>query len=79
MSGKVKLGITLRLLAGGDALYLAVMFDVHSDHCTKIIYDILLKWIINTDIGDMNMTRYLGDKAAMLKVSKGFSKGQMVF
>ena len=74
VSGEVKLAITLRLLAGGDALDLAVMFDVHSDHCTKIMYDVLLHWVINIDIGDMNMIRYLGDKDAMAKVSLGFSR-----
>ena len=62
VSGEVKLAITLRLLAGRDALDLAVMFDVHSDHCTKVMYDVLLHWVINIDIGDMNMIRYLGDK-----------------
>ena len=74
LSGEVNLGIILRLLSGGDALDLAVMFDIRSDHCTKIMYDVLLKWIIHTDIRDLNMIRYLSDKSAMSKVSKGFSK-----
>ena len=29
ISGETKLGLTLRLLAGGDALDLGVMFDIH--------------------------------------------------
>jgi len=74
ISGEVKLAITLRLLAGGDALDLGVMFDVQTDHCTKIMYDVLLSWIIRPDIGDLNMMKYLGNKRAMSRVSAGFSK-----
>ena len=74
ISGEVKLAITLRRLAGGDALDLGVIFDVQTDHCNKIMYEVLLKWIMKTDIGDLNMSKYLGDKQAMAKVSAGFSK-----
>ena len=74
ISGEVKVAIALRLLAGGDALDLAVMFDVHSDHCTVILYQVLLHWIIKPNIGNLNMKKYLGDKEAMAKVSKGFAK-----
>ena len=74
ISGEVKLAITLRRLAGGDALDLGVIFDVQTDHCNKIMYEVLLKWIMKTDIGDLNMSKYLGDKQAMSKVSAGFSK-----
>ena len=33
ISGETKLGLTLRLLAGGDALDLGVMFDAHPRTC----------------------------------------------
>ena len=74
ISGKVKLAIAIRLLAGGDALDLAVIFDIHSDHCTRILYDVLLNWVIVTGIGDLNMTKYLGDKDAMENVNRVFVK-----
>ena len=74
VSGEVKLAVTLRLLAGGDALDLGVIFDIYPDNITKIMYDVLLKWIIPSDIGKMNMTKYLGDDDAMKEVSLGFSK-----
>ena len=32
IAGEVKLAITLRLLAGGDALDIAVIFDVYAGH-----------------------------------------------
>ena len=74
VSGEVKLAVTLRLLAGGDAYDLGVIFDIDPDWITKIMYEVLLKWIIPSDIGMMNMTKYLGDDEAMEKVSIGFSQ-----
>lgn len=74
ISGEVKLAITLRLLAGSDALDLGVIFDIYPDNCIKIMYEVLLKWIIPSDIGMMNMIKYVGDDEAMDKVSDGFSK-----
>ena len=71
--GEVKLAITLRLLADGNALDLGVMFDVQTYHCNKIMYDVLINWIIKPDIGNLNMVKYLGDKSAMARVSTGFS------
>ena len=74
VSGGVKLAVTIRLLAGGDVLDLGVIFDIYLDNFTKIIYDILLKCIIPSDIGIMNMTNYVGYNSAMDKVSIGFSQ-----
>ena len=74
VSGEVKLAVTLRLLAGGDALDLGVIFDIYPDNITTTMYDVLLKWIIPSDIGKMNMTKYLGDDDTMDKVSLGYSK-----
>ena len=72
ISGKVKLAITLRMLAGGDSYDLAVIFYVHFDHCTRILHEVLLNWIIKNGIGDLNMMKYLKDEEAMAKVSDGF-------
>lgn len=44
ISGEVKLVITLHLLAGSDTLDLGIIFDIYSDHTTKIMYEVLLKW-----------------------------------
>ena len=73
ISGEVKLAIAIRLLAGGDAYDLAVIFDVHFDHCKRILHEVLVHWVIATGIGDLNMVKYLGDKEAMARVSAGFS------
>ena len=48
---------------------LAVIFDVEPYHCRKIMFDILQDWVIEGNIGDLNMTKYLGGERAMAKVS----------
>lgn len=73
ISREVKLAITIRLLAGLDTYDLAVIFDVHSDHCKRILHEVLSKWAITTGIGELNMGKYLGTKDAMVRVSAEFS------
>ena len=74
ISGEVKVAITLRLLAGGDALDLGVIFDVSSSWCNIIMYEVIQEWIIPAKLGGIDIASYLEDEAAMLKVSTGFSK-----
>ena len=74
VSGKIKLGITLRLLAGGDSYDLGVLFDISPKHCHVIMHEVLKNWIIDTNIGDINITKYLNDDERMNRVSEGFSK-----
>ena len=74
VSGETKLGLTLRLLAGGDALDLGVMFDIHPKRCRQIMAEVLIKWIIKPKIGGINFYDYLADQEAMHKVSYGFAR-----
>lgn len=39
--GEVKVAITLCLLSGGDALDLAIIFDIESCHCNVLMYSIM--------------------------------------
>ena len=73
ISSKVKLDITLRLLAGGNVLDLATIFDVYLDHCTKIMYEIFPNLIIGSENGMINMTEYLSNDTAMARISSRFS------
>lgn len=57
--GEVKVGITIRILSGGTALELEVFFYIISNHCHKILYEVLLQWIIKNDICNTNMDVYL--------------------
>ena len=74
ISGETKVAVTLRLLAGGDSYDLGVIFDISFKHYEKILYYVLLHWIINTGIGKIDMENYLNDLAEMKTVSHGFSK-----
>ena len=74
ISGEIKLAIAIRILAGGDALDLAVIFDIYPTHISAILNEVLIYWIIKPNIGKINMKKYLGDKEAMNRVSEGFSK-----
>ena len=69
ISGEVNLAVILRILAGDAAMYLAAIFDIYSDHYAKIIYEVLTQWIIPSDIGMINMTKYLGDDISMERVN----------
>ena len=42
VASKVKLAIAVRLLAGGDAYGLSVIFDAHFDYVNMILSDMLL-------------------------------------
>ena len=47
ISGEIKLSITHRLLASEDIIGVAIMFDMYSYQCTKIIYEVLVTWVIH--------------------------------
>ena len=61
ISGEVKLAITLRLLAGGDALDLGVLFDVSSNYCRDIFNYVLKHWIVQPNLGGMDIKAYFLD------------------
>ena len=73
IAGEVKLAITLRILGGGNALDIAVIFDVYPRHIRTIVYNVLRDWIKGPNIGGINMSKYLDDVEAIDSVSKGFS------
>ena len=72
ISSETWLAFALRLLNGEDDRFMCI-FDIHFDHCTRILYDVLTHWIIETYIGDINMCPYLGDKTALVAASEWFS------
>ena len=74
ISGEVKLGITLRMLAGGSALDLAILFDVSESHVQKIFLSVLKDWVICSNIGNIDIESYLKNDEAMKKVAIGFSR-----
>ena len=79
LSGEVKLDVAIRLLSGGDALDLSVLFDIAHCAVTKILYHVLLEWIIRIGIGDIGMKKYLGDAEVIQKLVLDFPKGPLVY
>ena len=73
ISRETKLDVCLRILAGGDPLDIALVFDVSSNYCKIIIYEVIEEWIIPSKIGDINMNAHFEDEEAMSRVSKGFA------
>ena len=74
IAGEVKLAITLRLLAGGDALDIGVIFDVYPGHIGTIVYHVLSDWVKGLNIGKIDISKYLNDVNAMSIVSEGFAE-----
>ena len=74
ISGETKLGITLRILAGGDVSDLGVIFDISPKHCNEIMLRVILLWGNKSKIGSINIYDYLADDRAMETTSEGFSK-----
>ena len=71
--GEVKLAITLRLMAGGDALDLGALFDISPNWCKHIFYDVLTEWVLDINLGEMDVRGYLSNKDELDRVSNGFS------
>ena len=74
ISGEVKLAISIRLLAGGSALDLSVLFDISEPHCKTVFIKVLKDWIIKPNIGNIDIEEYLNNEDAMKRVAIGFSQ-----
>ena len=74
ISGEMKLAITIRMLAGWSPLDLAILFDVSESHCKTLFIKVLKNWIIQPNIGKIDIESYLSDDAAMKRVAIGFSR-----
>ena len=74
ISGEIKLAVAIRLLAGGDALDLCVLFDIGHRWCKQILYDVLENWIVAPNLGGMDIEKYLSNDDELERVSTGFSK-----
>ena len=57
-------------MPGGTLLDLGVLFDIDWRHFLILMYKVLLKCIINIDIGNINIDSYLSDIGSMIKVIK---------
>jgi hypothetical protein len=72
--GEVKLGITLRLLAGASYLDMFLWFNVCPDHARKISREVMEKWVCNDNVICINyFDQVLKDNGNREKISRLFS------
>ena len=69
--GEIKLALTLRLLAGGSYLDLALLFETSSTYLYAILHDVVEKWI--SYITKINGQVYCSDNEAMAAVALQFT------
>jgi len=72
LSGEVKLAITLRWLAGGSYLDLALIFHCHPNWVTTICFQVLESWICNNAILPILNESYFKDVVKMRETAEAF-------
>jgi hypothetical protein len=78
ISGEVKLALTLRLLAGGSYLDLALLFELGQSSAHAIFHLVVAEWINDERLVDINGIKYISDEGQMTKVALGFAQITMV-
>ena len=75
ISGEVKLALTLRLMAGGSYMDLALLYETGFTYSYEIFHDVLSNWINDDKLVNINGEEYLNDEARMVKVANDFAIG----
>ena len=73
VSGEVKLALTLRLLAGGSYMDLALLFDVGFSTAYEIFHKVIKDWILDDRLVKINGIDYCEDDERMSKVALDFA------
>ena len=73
VSGKVKLALTLRLLAGGSYLDLALLYKISSSHAYEIFHDVVRNWILDDRLVKINGLDYVNDEERLEQVALEFA------
>lgn len=73
--GEIKLALTLRLLAGGSYLDLALLFETGFTYAIDIFHDVIEKWILDDRLVKISGIDYCSDIDRMEKVAFEFSRG----
>jgi hypothetical protein len=72
---KVKLAITLRMLAVGSFLHLGIIFGTRSTHPYAIFCCVILNWICNDMLVNMSGIDYYKDEDRINAVARDFADG----
>ncbi len=74
ISGKVKLALTLHMLAGGSYLDLALLFELGQNSTHVIFYQVVAEWLNDERLVDINGIKYIFDEGQITNVALGFSQ-----
>ncbi len=72
ISGEVKLAITLRILAGGSYLDLALLYDTSSSHAYDIFHSVINNWILDDKLVKISGIDYMNDDKRLEEVAMIF-------
>jgi len=75
ISGEVKLALTLRLLAGGSYLDLALLFEAVQSTVYYAFHDVIKNWILDDRLVKINGLDYVSDDIRMERVALEFLVG----
>ena len=73
VSGEVKLALTLRLLAGGTYMDLALLYEVGMTYAYEILHEVVYNWINDERFITINGEDYLNDDKRMATVANDFA------
>ena len=74
VSGEVKLGLTLRLLAGGSYLDLALLYEVGPSYAYEIFHDVVKNWLLDKRLVNIHGIEYVTDEERLEKVAMEFAR-----
>ena len=75
VSGEVKLALTLRLLAGGTYMDLALLYKVGMTYAYQILHDVVCNWINDDMLITINEEDYLNNDERRATVANDFAIG----
>lgn len=74
VSGEIKVALTLRILAGGPYLDLALLYERSSSYAYEITHLVIKNWILDDRLVQINGTDYMTDEDRLRDVSLQFSR-----
>lgn len=74
ISGEVKLAITLRILAGGSYLDLALLYDTSSSYAYEIFHSVIKNWILDDKLVKISGADYVNDEKRLEEVALVFMR-----
>ena len=74
VSGEVKLALTLRLLAGGSYLDLALLYEVGHTYAYDIFHDVVKNWLLDKRLVNIHGIEYVTNEERLEKVALEFAR-----